>query len=176
MPNEKSNDSRMAVEANTTDLVQKAASSFRLTNLQTVLLKAIAENIISEDPASDRQIAERLGVDRKTITRNRNNENFAQAMSVVVRDIVKGNTDQLISTLWKHGQKNYKAIELLLKYSGLYTERHQSLTLHANVSQPTTFASSGDAINAFLTRLGELGWNSQRLAQRFEELRSEGAF
>ena len=152
------------------NLLQNGSAFVGLTQRQILILVALVENVISENPVSDAQIAAQIGVHRTTITRNRQNPQFSRALSVMVREIVKGDVDSLIGQLYKHGQKNYKAIELLLKYSGQYTEKHQSFTVHANVDTETIFQSSGDAIDAFLIRLGELGWNSVRLAARFQVL------
>ena len=141
-----------------------------------IVLSAMADNVMAEDILSDAALARKLGVNRDTIGDYRRDPKFTTALGVLVREIVKGNIDNVVGSIAQHTRKHWKAAEFLLKYIGAYTERTANLNIHANVDTNQTFSSSNDAIEAFLIRLGELGWNSQRLAAKFEELRSEGAF
>lgn len=147
-----------------------------LTQKQTVVLTAMADNVMAENILSDAALSQKLGVSRDTIAKYRRDPKFSTALGLLVREIVKGNVDNVVGSIAQHTRKHWKAAEFLLKYIGAYTERTASLNIHANVDANIAFQSSGDAIDAFLIRLGELGWNSTRLATRFDELRREGAF
>ena len=158
------------------DILQSSTSFGQLSDKQLSVLTLIADGVMSEDNTSDSEIHRKTGIARDTIARYRRDPVFNRALAVIIREVVKGNVDNLVAGLYRHGRKNYKALELLLKYSGQYTERHANLNVNANVSVDTAFTSSGDAIEAFFIRLGELGWNAQRCADTFEKLRREGAF
>ena len=157
-------------------LPQNTAVFAGLTQKQMIVLTAMADNVMAEDILSDAALARKVGVDRDTIGNYRRDPKFSAALSVLVREIVKGNIDNVVGSIAQHTRKHWKAAEFLLKYIGAYTERTANLNIHAKVDATAAFQSSGEAIDAFLIRMGELGWNSARLASRFEELRAEGAF
>ncbi len=106
----------------------------------------------------------------------RRNVNFALALSVIIREVVRGHTDKLIETIYRHADKDYKAAELLLKYTGEYVPSSQVLNIQARTPDTVEYGSERDAVDDLLIYLGGLGYSSRRITERFEKLRAEGAF
>ena len=147
----------------------------RLTTIQRLVLKALLDNLVSNERKTELEIAAELGIDRTTIYVCRKNPVFAHALAVLTREIIRGETDIIVSGIKGHAQKDWKAAEFLLKYTGEYIPAQQSLNIHANVTQEQ-YSTTGEAIDGFLIHLGALGWSPDRVAERMKELKAEGAF
>lgn len=169
------------------DLDSLAISSAEYVNLkdtQKSVMLAIMDDFISEDIRTDVKMASDLGIDRKTIYNCKRNPRFNRAMTQIMPEMVKAKLPKYLAMVEDHGVKDWKAIEFLLKYAGLYTPTQQNLNVNASIGrQLDAQGSITDSKDALLTRMGELGWSLDRVQEfaasipaRFEELRAEGAF
>lgn len=165
-------------------LASHSAEYVNLIDTQKMVLLAIMEDFISEDIRTDVDMASDLGIDRKTIYNCKRNPRFNRAMTQLMPEMVKAKLPKYLTMVEDHGVKDWKAIEFLLKYAGLYTPTQQNLNVNANVGrQMDQQGSITESKDTLLTRMGELGWSVERVQEfaasipaRFEELRSEGAF
>lgn len=146
-----------------------------LSAIESRIVVALCRNIASDGRKSQRQIARDLGTTEGTIIACRSRSAFTRAMGVLMRETVRGNTDNIIQNIYEHMQKDWKAGEFLLKYSGEYVPSQQNLNISAKMTVPQ-YNSRESATDAVLIKLGELGWTAERISDRFNQLRAEGAF
>ena len=147
-----------------------------LTNIQIKILAEIADDMISGNKRSDVDIAQELNVHYKSVYNARKNPAFGTALGIIVREIVKGKTDNIVANIIEHGKKDWKADKFLLEYTGQFIQRSQQLNIHANMSQTDQPGTLSAIIDEFLINLGASGYPIEKIVQRFHELRSEGAF
>lgn len=150
------------------DLIEFCAKAASLTDIQTKILVAIADNFMSEDNKTDRQIARDLGIHYQTIAKCRKNPRFARVLTAIVMQLTTSKVDKYIKGIEKHAEKSFKAYELLLRYTGLYIPTEQRLGVTAQgdmIAEPDSDLE--DLIDEFFRRLHDLGWNAQRVVDRF---------
>lgn len=161
-------------------VAQSSADYQNLPFAQKTVLLAIMEDFISENIRSDVQIAADCGIDRKTVYNCKVNPLFNNALAFVMPELVKAKVPKYLAQIEKHGEKDYKPLEFLLKYAGLYVPKSQNLNINANIgSSRTQNKPLSVVVDDVLIRLGELGWSEDRVSElvdRFRELRDEGAF
>lgn len=166
------------------ELQQYAHLLTGLTTVQHRIIWCLVENMTLENPRSETEIADDLGIARSTIMRARKNPRFQQAMAVIIRDSLRGLHDKIVGRIIKAGEKDWQADKFLLQYDGSFIPKSQSLNINANMSANTSQSKSFSALwDDMLIRAGELGWGEERIqeladgmAARFTQLRSEGAF
>lgn len=151
----------------TPEISQNATLIAVLTETQRRVLVALAENLSSNTQYTDTDIAENLGISRATIYRCRQNVDFGRALAIICREIVRGQTDSQLQNIARHGEKDWKASEFLLKFTGEYVPRQQSLNIQAKMDTRSPIETTDDLIDAFMRKLFDLGWSVERVAQRF---------
>jgi len=161
----------------TNDSVMRISAQFMsLTPLQQLVLKAIADNMLSDDHVTDAQIAINLGIARDTVLNARKNPAFGECLTVITRDIIRSQTDKTLLNIQKHSAKDWKAGEFLLKYTGDYIPRSQSQNLNVNLSQSTVNRATTptEMLDSILIQLIGLGVSADRVKERMLELQREG--
>jgi hypothetical protein len=170
-------------ELKTNDDVEAFSVNFtqfgRLSNKHLAILIAIGQDLVSETPRSDVQIAEKLGIDRKTVAYARNTPDFASAMGIMVTGIARGKSDLYLRWTEKAAQDGkVGALKLLWQIAGLLIERKKNMNLNMDMEfsaseQPKSYL---DVVDEFIIALGEAGWSGQMIVDRYEELRASGAW
>jgi hypothetical protein len=158
-------------------LAQIAPIVGNLTNMQITALKVIAENVLSENRLTEDEIAAKIGVDRKTLYNYRQKPTFGAALAVIIREIVRGNTDNIIADVWEHGRKDWHSRKFLLEYTGQYVQRSQSQNLNLNLSgsasdmQPRSIQ---DAVDQLIMSMIDSGFSLEQFCERYRRIRAEG--
>ena len=165
-----------SAENQSQDLVEMCASVAQLTILQTKILMAMAENYLSSNNYTDQQIAENLGIHPNTINHFRRNPSAAKAMTAVILGLAGSKIDKYISGIEKAGENDWRAYELMLKVLGVYIPKQQSLNINTRLDSPGQAGSLADVIDDFLIKLGAAGYPIEKLVERYQQLRAEGAF
>lgn len=147
-----------------------------LTNKQTSILVALAQNIMADNRLTDGQIAAKLGIERKTLWNCRQNPTFSSALGLICLEIVRGNEDMIINKLFKALDKDWTVGKFLLQYSGSYVSTSKQLSIHANVSRETQSGSGEKNIEDMLVEWGSKGLSIEWIARKWAELKSQGAF
>jgi DNA-binding CsgD family transcriptional regulator len=147
-----------------------------LTNKQTSILVALAQNIMADNRLTDGQIAENLGIERKTLWNCRQNPTFSSALGLICLEIVRGNEDMIINKLFKALDKDWTVGKFLLQYSGSYVSTSKQLSLHADVTKQSQSASREQNIDEVLMEWGSKGLSIKWIAERWAKLKAEGAF
>jgi len=149
-----------------------------LSNMQMVVMKAIATDLVSDNVRSDTQLADDLGIDRGTLWNYRNNPLFRQALGILMVGCVLGKTDKYIKVIEQAAYKgSWQASKFLLELSGVYVQKYKNLNV--NVDATPVYAESQDfdsVVNDFIIALGSAGWSAQQILARYNELRSQGAW
>jgi hypothetical protein len=162
------------------NVANTCATFAMLVPTQKSVLLAIMEDFLSENIRTDRQIASDCGVHAKTVYNCKVNPAFNAALAQVMPELVKAKLPMYIGAIEKAGLKDWKALQFLLEFAGLWTKTQRNLNINANIGGNTAQNMSiQDSVDSILIRLGELGWNRTRvltLADRFDELKAEGAF
>lgn len=150
------------------DLIDFCAKAASLTVKQTKVLIAICDNFMSEENKTDKQIASDLDISYVTVARCRKNPRFTRVLTAIIMHLTTGKVDKYIKGIEKHAEKSFKAYELLLRYTGLYIPTEQRLGVSSQVEMITEVDNDlEDMIDEFFRRLHDLGWNAQRVVDRF---------
>lgn len=149
----------------------------QLTTRQGKVLVALTENLVTDDVLLDTEIAEKCDVTPQYVSLLRRNPRFARAMTAIIKTFIAANVDVPVQNLYKLAKKDVKANEILLRISELYQPTNRNLNINASVrAQDAISNDPAQVIDGFLIRLGTNGWSAERLTQRFNELKDEGAF
>lgn len=141
------------------------------------VLMAIADDLMSDNTRSDSQMARDLGIERLLITRARQNVLFAQCLGVMVLGIARGRSDlYLVWTEQAARGGNSAMIRLLWELTGLYVPKSKHMNVNIDLTQEHVAKTWEDALDEMLISLGHAGWTADRIAARFNTLRSQGAF
>lgn len=144
---------------------------------QLAVLKEITIDLTSGNIRSDAEIARHLGISANTMSNYRANPAFSQAMCLMTMGVVRGKVDVYVRMLEKHGAKDWHALKFLLEFVGLHVQKSQQTNININSGTKAVGITNADvAVNAVLTRLGELGWSEERLVERFRALKTENAW
>uniref|UniRef100_A0A6M3LXH4 Uncharacterized protein n=1 Tax=viral metagenome TaxID=1070528 RepID=A0A6M3LXH4_9ZZZZ len=151
----------------------------KLTNNQRRILAAIASNVVREDKQSEGALAEEIGLSRQAFYNARQNPTFSAALTLIMRDIVKGMADHPIRNLLNLAQKDTKANEILLRIAEVYQPTNRNLNLNANLSvNGDAVGSPGAAIQSTVQQFMGIGYDKQSLldlvAETWDKLKSEG--
>ena len=170
-----------ALPATNIDNIANSSTDFlALRNNQQNVLLAIMTDFMSENIRSDVDMAKDLDIDRKTVYNCRLNATFNRALAFVMPELVKAKLPKYLAMIEKHGQKDYKPLELLLRYAGLYIPASQTQNLNVNMSAQSSANKPFSAnVEDMLIRMGELGWTEDRVSElvpQFRKLKDEGAF
>jgi len=163
------------------DMVTNYPQFARLSTHQRALLSAIVDDYLSQNPRTQGQMAEDMGISRSTITKNLCNPTFGMAVGIMMVAVTRSKTSVYLHELEKTalnsvGHVKLRALELLLKYGGTYTNKVQVETRNLNVNMSSESASGLDSIDKFLITLGGKGWNKERLCARWDELKAQQAW
>lgn len=147
-----------------------------LTETQRLILTEIGRNMLSSDHCSDSQIARKLGIHADTIGNARRNKAFGRCLTVLTRDIIRGQADKTLVGIQKHLDTDWRSGEFLLRYTGDYVPASQSKNLNVNLSatQSTARQTTSDLLDSILIQLMELGVSPDRVKERMLELQQEG--
>jgi hypothetical protein len=153
-----------------------------LTPLQQKVLIALCRNTLSETIRTDAEIAAECNTSREYIWQLRQHPKFGRAMGTIIKDLAMGTQDKAFMLLMKHAEKDPGSVKTWLQMGGVYVDRRQNINLNANMSLDRRGGNTGSVeqdCDAMLIRLGELGMTRhdvELLADRFDQLKSEGAF
>ena len=147
-----------------------------LTVNQRRVLIALCENVVAEDTKTDGEIAEDLGLHYQTISQCRRNPKFGRVLAAITIDLVRGLTDKAILNLSNLALKDTKANEILLRIAEVYVPASKQLNVHANVSRETLSGSGEANIEDVLIEWGAKGLSIKWIAEKWAQLKSEGAF
>lgn len=153
----------------------------KLTELQRVVIVAMAKDMLSEEPRTLVQLAKDCNCGLSSITYMKAQPTFGMALGYLAIAITLGNTGLYVSELHKValesvGHVKLRALELLLKYGGTLTNKLHVETRNLNVNMSSESAAGVDSIDKFLITLGSKGWNKERLCDRWDELKSQQAW
>ena len=140
------------------------------------ILAAICENIVGGNLRSDTEIAADLGIDRTTIWYARKSDAFGAALAILMRNLAQGMADRALSDLIKHSDNNVKATEIWLRIAKVFDPVEKRLNVNASLTGPGQAGSLQDIIDDFLIKLGAAGYPVEKLVERYNQLRAEGAF
>ena len=119
-----------------------------------------------------------LSVDRKTIYNCRTNSAFNAVLTQLMPELVKAKLPKYLVEVEKHGIKDWKAYEFLLKYAGLYVQKSQSMNINANLTQSTPQGTPANAIEASCEKFIGIGYDLERYIQEITDcwvrLKTEG--
>ena len=151
-----------------------------LSDNQMIVLKALVENVLSEDIQTDLQISKNIGLSERTMRYYRADLGFTIALNTAVMGVLKGMTDIWIHRIIQMAEKknDWRAYQFLLELAGVYIPKRQQLNVNvdANAASTGRFSSLDDALDSVLTRLGELGWTPDDVKARMVTLKSQGAW
>ena len=140
------------------------------------ILVALCENMVSGNLRSDTEIAADLGIDRTTIWYARKNPAFGAALAILMRNLAQGMADKALTDLVKHSANSPKATEIWLRIAKVFDPVEKRLNVNASLTSPGQAGSLQDIIDDFLIKLGAAGYPIEKLVERYQELRAEGAF
>lgn len=158
---------------------QYYAGMAKLTTVQRQVLSALIENLVSGERKSEVKIAKELGINRNTILNCRQNPIFADLLAKLSVAAIKGTVDTVIQNLHTIAatDKGTKANEILLRIAEVYQPTQRNLNINANVSRDSTQTMSAkEIVDSLIIKLGELSYTPERYAERYAELKAEGAF
>lgn len=158
------------------DIVSMCATVAQLTNLQAKILMKLAENYLSDDTQTDADIARDMGIHKNTMGQFRRNPRAGRALTAVILALAGSKVDKYIAGIEKHGEKDWRAYELMLKVLGVYIPKQQSLNISAKMETEDSVGSFSDFIDEFCIKVGASGYPIQSVIERFQELKAEGAF
>ncbi len=158
----------------TENISQNFATFSQLTQTQIAVIIEMSKNVVSDQRLTDEQLASKLNISRQTVYLCRQNQHFCQALAVIIRETVKGNTDRIVSNIVDASKKDWRAGKFLMEYTGQYTQRLQTQNLNVSVSLDSELP--GDAVDTLIVRLGALGISLDRITERYIELKNQGAF
>ena len=161
------------------DWSQYTAVIASLTTVRRQILAALVENMGSEDKRTECQIADDLGINRRTIQRARGNPQFQQALAVIVRDNLRGLHDKIVGGIFDHGEKDWNAYKFLLQYDGSYVQSQRNLNVNATVGANQGAPGSPQAaIQATIERFMSVGYDKQSfldlISKQWDQLKEEG--
>ena len=170
-------------EINTPEDVENMSTAFAMyagmNTKKLAVLMAIGQDLVSDSPRSDAQIAKDLGIQPHTVGRYRNDPQWSMALGTLVVGIARGRSDLYLQWTEKSAKEGkVSAQKLLWEISGIYIQRKKSMNMNIDMTLdtgnvPKTYT---DAVDDFLIALGEAGWNAQQIVERFNALRASGAW
>jgi len=160
------------------DIAAKSPQYAALRPTQQTILIAVMEDFMSGNIRPDTIMAVDLGVDRKTIYNCRMNSAFNGVLAQLMPELVKAKLPKYLLRIENHGEKDYKALEFLLKYAGLYVQKSQSMNISASISQTATSGSPKEAIIASCQKFMGIGYDLDRyiaeITAEWAQLKTEG--
>lgn len=157
----------------------------RLTSQQKVLLKAMVVDYASNNIRPETQLANDLGINRRTIYQSKASPAFSQALGMMMVAITGGEADIHLQNLRKMELDadippsiRYQISKFLLEYGGSYTRKSQVETRNLSISmrQAPETGDFSDSIDRFLIAMGTKGWSKERLNARWDELKTQQAW
>jgi len=152
-----------------------------MTTIQRMVLVALLDNMFSENRRTDTQICADLGIGRNTILRTRNDRQFQEALAIISRDLMHGNIDTPIATLFEHAKKDPKVAVDYLKVSGFYVQQSKNVNLNANFSatsqdfQPASPQQYSDQVTSNYMSMGyDLQSMIDALTESWHNLKKQG--
>jgi len=165
------------------DLIPQEMSEYgamiaSLTTIQQRILWGLVQNMSAEIVLTEVQLAEKLGIDPRTIQRARKIPAFQTALAYIIRDNIRGIHDKLVGGIIKHGEKDWNAYKFLLQYDGSYVQKSQSMNLNASISTTTAAGTPSTVIEASCQKYIALGYDLPRYIAEITEvwtrLKAEG--
>lgn len=158
----------------------------KFTELQRVVLKALACDMMSEKPRTLSELASDLDCAVSSISYMKNNSDFATALGMLTIAVTRGNSPLYVRKMHElalegTGHVARLSTQFLLEYGGVYTRRTRidSRTLHMNQDSGSSSASDvpiEETVDEFLTMLGARGWSAERITARYELLKQQQAW
>ena len=137
---------------------------------QKAVLIAMMNDFMSETIRTDTEMAADLSVDRKTIYNCRTNSTFNAVMTSIMPEMVQAKLPKYLLQIEKHGEKDYKPLEFLIKYAGLYVDRHQNVNLNANISAQDIPQTPKEVLERHLIKYISIGYDWDRYMTEAHDL------
>jgi len=144
-----------------------------------VLIKALAEDLVSHTVRTNQQLADALGIGERTVRRYKTDEDFAVAMGFIMAHLTASNANEIIAEIWKCLKNgSWNAGKFLLELCGVYVAKHQTQNVNLNYNQqlPEQSMTFDEALDETLIALGNQGLSANQIVERYEQLRASGAF
>ena len=142
-----------------------------LTPTQRRVLIAFLDDFVSEDMRTDTEMADDLGVDRKTIYNCKTNPRFGLALQQIMPELVKTKLPKYLSTIEDHGQKDWKALQFLMEYAGLWAKTTRNLNLTAQIgAEQGQSGSPGAVMERQVEIFRGIGYTLDRYIEEFTEV------
>jgi DNA-binding phage protein len=147
-----------------------------LTEKQKAVLVIMARNIVRSDKLTQLEMAEKAGISERHLYDMRQMPKFGAALRELCVQMVRGSEDIVLTELFNRLPKDWRVGEFLLKYTGSYVPRHQSMNINANVSAVTQNLSPTQTMEQIVIQWGGLGLTKERFCEIYDELKGQGAF
>ena len=144
--------------------------------MQIQVLGKLALNMVSGNIQSDVDLAGDLGIHRDTVGNYRRNPHFAACLALLMRTLAQGTADKALSNLMKLSEKDTKATEIWLRIAKVFDPVQKTFNVNAQLPLQDQARTLEAVIDEFLINLGSAGYPIEKIVERFNELRAEGAF
>jgi hypothetical protein len=145
---------------------------------QQLLLKLKAEDLVIGKARTTREICEEIQISERQVYRYYLDPAFTEAAGFILANLTAGKALMYIHWIEAAAKEGkWQAARFLLQLGGVYTEKlmTQNLNMNMNTTRQTP-QSFDEALDDLLITLGEQGWSANQIVERFNRLRSEGAF
>jgi hypothetical protein len=135
----------------------------------------------SEQPRTYDQLAEDLGIARRTISWNLANPTFNSALGLMMVAVQRGKTHKYLRQMETLGDKgDYRALKFMIEYGGTYVKKtsvtSRSMNINVNASNMPSPETFDEAFDSFLIMCGERGVSVEKITERYLQLRREHAW
>lgn len=162
------------------EFLQNISAIARLPANHKAYLMAIVHDTMSEKPRTMKEMAKDIGCSERTLCFAQANPTFNMALGLVMVGISRGRTHIYVEAMHKLAMKGqFQAVKFMLEYGGTYVKKQEVTSKNLNVmlqQEDSTPESFNDAVDKFLTRMGERSWSAERIVTRFNQLATEGAW
>lgn len=137
---------------------------------QKNVLAAMIDDFMSGNIRKDTEIAQDLGISVKTVYNCKTHSGVTSALTQLMPEIVKAKLPKYLAKIEEHGEKDYKALELLLKYAGLYVPSSRNVNVNANISAQSEPTNQVEVLERHLMRYMSVGYDLQRYITEVSEV------
>jgi len=143
-----------------------------LPTVRKKVLLAYLQDFVTEDIRTDSQIAEDLGIDRKSVYNALHDPRFADAIGEIMPELARIKLPKVLVNAVKLSAKSPRVIEFLARFTGAYVPKSQSLQTNIHLRRASVAVSPDQAIDSFILKLFSLGWSPDRIYERAKMLQN----
>lgn len=160
-------------------VVNGCAEFAQLSEPQRKVLLGMMLDFLTENIRRDVDLAADCGVHRNTITNCKQNPRFNRVLVAVMPELVKSKLPKYLNKIEKHGDRDFRALQLLLEYAGLYMKSQKNVNLNANLRVNADGPGSPQqASESFCTLFMGIGYDEDSLVElvrsTYRRLKAEG--